>query len=282
MVMMRKFLLSFVLIVIAMLVVWQFMPETRDAVWMAGENAFHKLFWDKEVIISGDSRLADKTIRELLPLDRSTIWWAINSDLIENDLKKSAWVEKADIHTCGASYFSLWGCFVVSIEERQPAFLIYQDNILWLVGEDGHFISPLTSRLKELLVNRPLKTLKGVYEDHPSTDLFNARFFFVKEAIRLIETRTRKKIRELTLNGNSEIEVAFEDAPFIAVFSGGSEHIEDIKGECLRFMTILAQLGGKEGEIEKVDLAFSKLAVVKMKDTPIPVPIHRSSKAQTQ
>ncbi len=263
---MRRFFL--IMLVIGMLgcFYWIFDPVRSEHAVHSAAEALYDAWYEKELLIAGDSSLSDKTIRDLLPSELSTLWWLMNTDIIEGELRKSPWILRARIHPCAAGIFSLWGCFVVSIEERKPSFLLTEGDITWLVGEDGGFISPLTPRLRELFKDRTLRTLKGFYDDSPSAELFQARFKYAAHAMEIIEKRLKKKISSVQLMPQGELEVSFDDSPFAVVFSGGLETAEPLHFELDRLQVLLDQFGGKEDTILKIDLAFNKLAVVRFKD----------------
>lgn len=263
---MRKFFL--IILVTGMLgcFYWIFDPVRAEQAVHSAAEAVYNAWYQKELLIAGDSSLSDKAIRDLLPAEMSTLWWLMNTDIIEGELRKSPWILRARIHPCATGVLSLWGCFVVSIEERKPSFLLTEGDITWLVGEDGGFISPLTPRLRELFKDRTLRTLKGFYDDSPSAELFHARFKYATDAMEIIEKRLKKKISSVQLMPQGELEVNFEDNPFAVVFSGGLDTAEPLHFELDRLQVLLDQFQGKEDTIQKIDLAFSKLAVVKFKD----------------
>lgn len=263
---MQKFALAVLIVLMLGCLFWFLNPSAAGRFEASFKRVCADIWYEKEILIAGDTNLSDKTIRDLLPTERSNLWWWMNMDLIEASLKKSPWIAKAIIHPCATSILELWGCFVVSIEERKPSFLLNEGDVIWLVGQDGGFISPLTPRLKDLFQKRTLKLLRGFYDDNPSTDLFNARFHYVREAIEIIEKRTRKRVSSVELLPGGEIEVSFENCPYQVVFSGGSESAEPLHFELDRLEALLDQLADREDSIEKIDLAFNKLAVVKIKE----------------
>ena len=254
------------LIAAAFGIYWIYAPAQARTVVDRGADALYRFWYDKELLIAGDSNLADKSIRDLLPTELSTLWWLMNTDIVEGDLRKSPWIRKADVHPCASKFLSLWGCFVVTIEERKPSFLVTEGDVTWLVGEDGGFISPLTPRVKDLFRGRTLRNLKGFYDDNPSADLFQARFHYASEAVGIIEKRMHRKVASVQLLPGGEIEVEFEDNPFRVVFSGGVDSAEPLHFELDRLDVLLSQIEGKEGTVEKIDLAFNKLAVVKFRE----------------
>ena len=263
---MRRIFLAILIAAMILCFYWIYNPKHVERYIRLGGQAIYNFWFEKELLIAGDSNLSDKTIKDLLPTEQSIFWWLMNMDIIEGDLKRNPWIIKADVHPCTSSIIGLWGCFVVNIEERKPSFLVTEGDVTWLVGEDGGFFSPLTPRLRELYKDRKLCLLKGFYDDSPSAELFNARFRYVYEAVKIIEKRMHRRISSVELLPSGELEVSFDDNAYSVVFSGGLDGAELLHFELDRLDVLLGQFEGKEDTIKKIDLAFNKLAVVTFKE----------------
>ncbi|MCB0339117.1 MAG: hypothetical protein KDD53_05915, partial [Bdellovibrionales bacterium] len=65
---------------------------------------------------------------------------------------------------------------------------------------------------------------------------------------------------------NGEVEVAFEDKGYSVIFDYSGQDLGRLQEQARRLTALNKQLQGHEEQIREIDLAFRRVAVVKMKD----------------
>jgi hypothetical protein len=223
---------------------------------------------EKELNISGLQVLNRVDILKELPVSKSVAWWLTNAREVEAALEKNVLVQKATVHRC--SDFSL-RCFEISIVERQPTFIAALGDRVWLIGEDGGFITPIPRKQFEAKgVNVvPGKTpilVEGLLSESVSPDLAKARIQYVKLVIGAVENELALRVSWVGLRDNGETALKFVGRDFEAVFDVADQDMGRVREESQRLKTVLSQLGDKAADVARIDLAFDKVAVVKLKN----------------
>lgn len=233
-----------------------------------------KLLNEKEVRISGLSVLARADILRDLPLDRSVVWWQLNHHEIERALERNPLIEKVVVSRCEAVAVR---CFDVSIAERQPAFIAALGDRVWLLGEDGGFITPIPRKQFDergahvLPGQRTPVLIDGLLSESSSPDIVKGRIQYVKSVIGAVESETNLSVRWLGIRDNGETAIKFKGYDFDAIFDAGDRELGKMREEARRLKTVLSQFSDRLSDVARVDLAFDKVAVAKLKaDLVIP------------
>jgi cell division septal protein FtsQ len=209
---------------------------------------WHKTFQEKEVRLEGLKWLSRTEIERVLPLERSVLWWMFNAPAVQSKVAESPWVGGASVERCGESVLSEWGCFVVSVKERAPRFLAVVDDEAWVISDDGTFVLPAASAMKENSEERyrGLVTIEGLASRHQSPDLVRSQVALASTTIATLEKAVKLKVKGVDFVGRGDIAVSFQE-----------------QGE--RCAKLLGQLNGRLTEVDRIDLAFSQVGVVKFK-----------------
>ncbi|NLF24757.1 MAG: hypothetical protein GX589_03760 [Deltaproteobacteria bacterium] len=238
--------------------------------WQAVKRANRSFFYGKQVSFEDlESRLASQ-LKPLLPWDRSVLWWSLREDEIASRLMEHPLVEGAQVERCEA--FS-WGCFVIKVSARRPAAIAAIGGETWIVGQDGAFMAPLSSAitLKKLFgedvpkLGR-LPVIDGVMLEQGSLEVGRARLRYVLKALALIEEESGYQISRLAIKENGETVVSFRGYNMEAVFDVIKGQMRRLRQEARRFKQVMTEFAGREGALERVDLAFDKVAVIKLAD----------------
>lgn len=230
--------------------------------------------------------LNKKAIERELLKNPLVVTASVKSGIAENDLVKIGGTETT---LASDNKESCWfGCFQIDIKERKAQYAAFMEGQPWLIGDDGNFIRPIPvdfeenegsskdEMLREFFRSKGLDVviLSGIVDPTMSPDIANARVKYLNDIVPVVESELRKKIAQLNLHKNGELIMKFDDITFPASFNfGGSDKQDSYKQgidmsvigkEAKRLNTILEKFKGKEGLIKSVDLAYDKLAVIKL------------------
>jgi hypothetical protein len=222
----------------------------------------------KEVRIEGLSIISRTEVERSLPLRKSPAWWLLNETSITAKLAENPWVREADVQSCKGSLLPKFGCFVVTVEERKPRFVATVDSERWIIGEDGAFIMPATSEsLQEIpqAVLSEMVPIRGLASKLTAPERVTAQLAIANSTIEILEKTVQLPIRGVAFEGKSDVIVNFERVPFPVTFTATSDSSAAVEDQGRRFKALLIQLKDRLGEVEKVDLAFAKVGVVKFK-----------------
>jgi cell division septal protein FtsQ len=229
----------------------------------------HHALYHREVRVVGATLLDHDHVRNEFALERSNFWIRTHLREAEATLLSNSLIAHATVEPC--SLISL-GCFSVTIQERRPAAIVLsqQEEKAWVVGEDGGFITPLTreeyrnGRHKVFeQEGEPLIVVRGVWGEQAAPDEVRARIVRVLQALRFFAEELSFSIAYITYTQANIIEVRFRELPFVAAFELDSETLRE---RANRFRKIVADLEGDYGKISRIDLGFSAMGVVRLKD----------------
>lgn len=263
-----RFILAILLLVAGgSFVLWrypEFMPVNLEAV---SEQA-GKLLSEKQIQVSGLEVLTRADIMQHLPLGKSVLWWQSHSQEIETMLETNALIQDASVSACPGSDLR---CFEVRILERHPTFVAALGDRVWLIGEDGGFITPVPKKQFDqhgtnLIPGRPaLILVEGLLGELTSPDVAKARIRYVRSIIEHVEPEAGLKVRSVEMRPNGETALRFHGLDLRAIFDSVSERPERAREEARRLKAILKQYGRRAADIERIDLAFEKVAITKLK-----------------
>jgi hypothetical protein len=228
---------------------------------------WHRNFQEKEVRLEGLKWLSRTEIERVLPLERSVVWWMLNTPAIQSRVAESPWIGEVAVDRCGEGVFSEWGCFVISVKERAPRFLAVVDEEAWVISSDGTFVVPASRAVEESSEDRyrGLVTIEGLASRQQSPDLVRSQVALASSMIETIEKAAKLRAKGLSFEGRGDVAVSFERLSFPVVFSASRDASVSLEEQGERFSKLLAQLHGKLRDVEKIDLAFSQVGVVKFK-----------------
>jgi hypothetical protein len=225
----------------------------------------------KEIRIEGLHAIPRAEIERSLPLTRSVGWWMLNETSIKSRVAENPWVKSVELEPCRGSWVPKFGCFTLTIEERKPRFIALVDEERWIIGADGALITPAKGDAPgmsdEML--RSLVPLYGLASRVSSPDRSQAQLELAQKAITVLERSVELPVESISFEGKGDISVDFDRLPFPVVFgSTSSDASVVIEDQGRRLKALLVQLKDRLPEIQKVDLAFSKVGVVKFKAPP--------------
>ena len=272
----------YVITIGVLLAAMYFSERPQHLVWLeARAHAWYYRLWiEKEFSIAGLQRLDARVIEEQLPLQESNLWWQWNPEIISASLRSIPLVRSAEVTACEGRR---WGCFVVSVEERNPAYYALLGNEGWLIGDDGGIISAVPAQELAYLFSRKsaftqdsrgqigderekrLPLVTGVWSPVLSPDFIRERFRDVPRILHVIEDESGFMVRTLTFRSGSDFVVHFEKFGFDVTFDLISEPTwnEVLRDKVQRFSSVVRELGTSVHQVKSIDLAFSHIAVVK-------------------
>ena len=236
----------------------------------AVSKRLHSFWYAKELVIAGLSRVAESEVRSLLPVDRSVPWWHGNLSTIAAQLSSLPGIQSASVERCHGAL--AYRCFLVTVVERMPAYATILGGEGWILGKDGGFVKPLPNvRTGDDLFQfvehapEPLIGIEGLDVPQQSLSLVAGRIHYIGELLAIIQGETSHEVQRVALSANGEAQVYLRDLPFAVTFGFGGDNRDQLKEEAQRFKMLLPKLTDRLDIIESVDLAFQKVAVVKLK-----------------
>lgn len=228
--------------------------------------------YDKEIKIAGNRVLAREEIAAALPREESIPWWHFNSSFIAAGLLKHPMLASAEVRRCGGAL--RLGCFEISVTERRPTFLTVVDGRSWIVAEDGGFIGPLPdlgpADRERFLDGRgsSLVLLDGVSLEGMSPDMARGRLLYLANALAVVRSEVKLAPRAIRLDLSGEMTMTFRNSGLSATFGFGGADLSSLGEEARRLSMLLSKFGEKARLIRTIDLAFNKMAVVRLVPPP--------------
>lgn len=219
---------------------------------------FDRILYERRFRFENVKTLQEESLLARLPKEGMTLWWHLDTSHIEQFLKQDPYVKDAVVKRC--TFFS-WSCFTIDVKERQPAFLTKFGKRNWIVSSDGGFLTPATGSKES-----HLPYVDGVLTSSGSPELVHSRLAYVAKAIDVIEEQIGLRLKTITLTEEAELTVTFRELPFTVVFEGKEGELRQLQGEAKRLRSLLAKLDTSKKNIEQIDLAYKRLAVLKVKD----------------
>ena len=241
--------------------------------WMWTSTKTVELLENKEVRIEGLRVLSRTEIERALPFDKSVIWWHVNNTEIQGKIAENPWIAAARLDSCPGMWPSNWGCFVVSVTERSPKFIATVDNERWVISDEGAFIMPADGPLYGLTADTlgNLVAVDGIASRAHSPDLVRAQLALASRSIATIESSVARTADSLRFEGRGRLEgrgdfaVTFKGVPFPIVFTTATDSLVSLEEQAQRCAGLLTKLKDRFAEIERVDLAFTRVGIVKFR-----------------
>ena len=244
------------LLAVAALSAHLLMPAEFEQFRWDMRRARHEILYGKDISYRGLSRLQSEDIEVRLPMDASVWWWNFNTAVIEAGLREHPLIQDAAIERC--TQLS-WRCFRVVIKERHPRYILEIGQYRWVIGEDGGFIT--TAPDSAALPNTTV--IRGIGDLHSSPDLVRGRLDHLRRALQVLEGQVGAPAKSVDFAPNLEFTVLFDGVPF-PVRLDLSNDGQLIPRQARRLKKLLEEFSGRLEAIERVDLAYEKVAVVQV------------------
>lgn len=236
-------------------------PEGFRSVVNQGAGTIQSLWNDKNVRIEGLEVLSEREIEPLLPLSKSVLWWHLNEPDIQAELMQIPWVKSVSVNSCHDSIWSRWGCFLLSVKEREPVFSAVVDETEWVVDAEGAFIVP-SSDLVHRRYDLKLVSIAGLASREYSPDMVRSQVYSANKYMGILQQSVGKAVVSLSFLDHADISVGFQGVPFPIIFGLDSAGTTSLAEQGKRCAALLKRLGHQFHEIEKIDLAFDRVGVV--------------------
>ncbi len=236
-------------------------PKQSEQTWWRLRLRAQEVWSGKELSFSGLSRLNSEDLEVLLPMDKSVVWWNLNSSAIEAAARRHPMVEYAELRRCDELSLA---CFRITVSERIPRYIVELGGQRWLVGVDGGFMTTLAA--SEGLPN--LVTIRGLGDSSASPDLVRGRFDQLRTALAVIEREAGAAVRAVDFRANLEFLAELEGLPFSVLFDM-SDDGGRIPLQAERLAKLLKEFNGRLDAIKRVDLAYDKQAVVQVNEVQV-------------
>ena len=227
----------------------------------------HAALYTVEVQIVGNHRVPEAAIRAALPKGGSIPWWRNSQSLVSSALLGNPQIESVHVSSCQGR----WDCFVVRVEERGSSYLSLTDEGAWIISKDGSFMEPVKSvknfddaKIFAAAREQPLVLIKGVITKDMSPDAARGRVLYLNNAIPVIESELGRKVETIEMRESGELQVRLNGLPFPSIFDYAGSDMSLVGNRARRLALLLTRFQGKTHLISTVDLAFDKLAVVKL------------------
>lgn len=221
----------------------------------------------KDIRIEGLHVVSRAEIERGLPLNKSVGWWMLNETSIKARIAENPWIKSVEMQSCEGGVLPKFGCFTLTIEERKPRFMALVDEERWIIGADGALIIPANGNAPGMTDEtlRALVPLYGLASRVATPERSKAQLDLAQMAIKGLERSVEIPVESISFEGKGDISVDFVRLPFPVVFGSSSDSPAVIEDQGRRLKALLVQLKDRLHEIDKVDLAFSKVGIVKFK-----------------
>lgn len=226
-----------------------------------GAETIKSVWNDKKIRIEGLDVLSEGEIEPLLPLSKSVLWWHVNEPDIQAELMRSPWIKAVSVSSCRDSIWSRWGCFLLSVQEREPIFSAVVDETKWVVDGEGSFIVPF-SDLVQRNYDLKLVSIAGLASREYSPDLVRSQIYAAHKYMRILQGSVGKAPTSLTFLDHEDLSVEFQGVPFPVIFGLKSRDAVSLTEQGKRCAALLKQVGHQLRDIEKIDLAFNRVGVI--------------------
>jgi len=233
-------------------------------------EVMHDIFYSKRVAILGLVSTGEENVRQLLPEERSVLWWHLNRSSIGTKLSQLPRIESATITRCEGEWS--FRCFEVHVQERKPVAVALIADYAWVVGADGGFVEPLphvrsAGDIEAFIEasNTPLIGVVGLGDGDGGPELLRGRLRYVNELIRAIESEVGASVRFVELETSGEARVFFSNRKYPVRFGFAGSDLSMVSEEARRFKLLLSRLEKRDEVIKEIDVAFQKAAVVRLK-----------------
>lgn len=245
-------------------------PGRFTSVVRGAEEQISALLNTKEVHIEGIKLLNDEAVRRVLPMSKSVGWWMANQTAISARIAENPWVKSADVGSCRGGLIPKFGCFSVTVQERSPRFLALVDDERWIIGDDGSLIIPATGNAPGMTDEtlRALVPLYGLASRAATPAKFQAQLNLARDAITSLERAVELPIDSISFEGKGDISVSFKRLEFPVVFGASAGATAVLEDQGRRLKALLLQIKDRLPEVDKIDLAFSRVGIVKFKPPP--------------
>lgn len=223
------------------------------------------------LVLIGNRFTSNEEIFSKFEKRTDVFYWYLNKDKIEKQIESLSYVKTARIFPSSLKEFNKLN---IAIREEEPFYLIkLQDNQIQVVSNEGKMLSYLAS--KELLDNNrdffnSLPVVLGVDEGLDSSQTMNSRLVYIAKFINLVKTKISQTIVSMIFLSSGEVKIKFYDIDPLVVLDL-SKSDAWVETQLKRFNAIKAKLGGTINQMSQIDLAYSKVGVLKKKRINEPV-----------
>jgi hypothetical protein len=236
--------------------------------WAFAREWANNTFQAKDVRIEGLRALSRTEVERVLPLDRSVVWWMMNMPVIQARVADNPWIGDVSVESCSGGLFADWGCFVVSVSERKARYLAKVDDEAWIIADDGTFLVPLKGLEAGKVDPESLVRLEGLASRSASPDIVRAQVALAKSSVETLQKTALKKVRSLEFGPKGDIVIGFDSVPFPVVFTTSPDSSVSLVEQGDRCAQLFKELGSRMDDVEKIDLAFERVGIVKFKTPP--------------
>ncbi len=277
---MRALLLSLTAVTVFLLSALWYAPEQVHRAYFLFTKSIRTVLYERSFELDSDPQLLAQSglessaftssLVDLLPQERTNLWWLTHTKDLARFLEKSPYVETAHVARC--STFSV-RCFSLGIHPRVPTLVAQVQESDWTVGKDGGLIRRISSNAFP-----HLPRVYGTARGDLSPGLVRARLSYVSSAIDEIRKISGLEVSQVLIERNGELQVEFQGVPFLTVFEADSHDLEVIREESRRLHELLVRFDGDPSKVKKIDLAFQRLAVVEFHEGE---DVHESQEKKT-
>lgn len=231
------------------------------------------VFYNKQILFKGNKYLSSRDLETLLPLQKGNLWWSLNSDKIIAAMKSEPLLADVSIHGCADAGYLSWGCYEIHVIEHEPSYIALSGDRAWLVSGNGGFIAPLVKSTESpslaitKLTSQASEAVKirGLFDAHYSPEVIEAKLKVVSLTIEQINQEVGLKVDQVNILQGGELEMIFKGQNFLTVIEFGEGEIERIRDQARRLNKVLLDNKERLNEIERVDLGFNKMAVLRFR-----------------
>jgi hypothetical protein len=240
-------------------------PQGAADLYASSLKRAESIWSDKEIRIAGLNLLKRSEVERLLPVERSVLWWQVNRSQVEAKVASNTWISHSKLSSCsGGSLAERWGCFLVTVEERQPLFTTNFNGDAWVIDRQGVFVAPLVELQRRNFVGE-LISVRGVADGAQQPSLVRAQLSAAAPLCDTLSKVVGRGVRDLEFLAQGDFAVRFKGLNFPVIFAAGTDASVRLEEQGERFAALLKQIAGRLGDVERIDLAFDRVGVVRFR-----------------
>lgn len=225
-----------------------------------GESVMTALY-ERDVTIHGGDDNLQREVFIKIKRAGSNIQLRFTPEDIEKKILSLSTVQSVSIEPC--SVLSL-GCFVVTLEQRQPYYRIYKTNsgksAVWLSSKEGSFIQN-GDGCPACIPIIGLDAMTSESSEGAQRALSKLTMF-----ISALKTTTRCEVLNVEFLSSQELNVLLGGCASWQVLFSFPYEKSVYEKELVRFKEVLDQFAGKESVVKRVELSYDKIAVVSLQE----------------
>ncbi|MGI6680407.1 MAG: cell division protein FtsQ/DivIB [Bdellovibrionota bacterium] len=225
------------------------------------------------VKLDGNKFTSTNKIFKQFKIKTDVFYWYLNKSKIETKIEKLPFVKEVSIYPDSLKQFYRLN---IVIKEEEPFYLVkLKSGGTQIISKDGKMLTYINNgninndninNNKVFLDNREffysLPVIVGLDDKFDSSQTLNSRYIYMANFLKKISKSTFYTVRSIVFSTSGEINISFfELKPQVVLDLSKNDAWVDVQLE--RLNALIKELGSNINNVEKLDLGYSKVGVIK-------------------